>query len=68
MWSKFYYDKKNKNYEYALIKSIGPLVRSILKSIFYLVFFKKTEFVKYFFRSYGLVSSIIGMSSWYRID
>ncbi len=68
MWSTFYYDKKNKNYLYALFKSIGPLTRSILKSIFYLIFFKKTEFVKYFFRSYGLISSIIGMSSWYRID
>ena len=68
MWSKFYYDKKNHNFLYALIKSIGPLIRSILKSIFYLVFFKKTEFVKYFFRSYGLISSIIGMSSWYRVD
>ena len=58
----------NKNYVYALFKSIGPLTRSILKSIFYLIFFKKTEFVKYFFRSYGLISSIIGMRSWYRID
>ena len=68
MWSTFYYYKKNFNYIYAIGKSIGPLTRSILKSFFYLIFFKKKEFIKYFYRSFGLICSIIGMSSWYRLE
>ena len=68
MWSTFYYDKKNHNFIYAILKSIVPLIRWTIKSIFCLVFFKKKEFIKYFYRSFGLICSIIGMSSWYRVD
>ena len=68
MWSTFYYYKKNYNYIYALGKSIGPLIRSIFKSFFYLIFFKKKEFIKYVYRSFGLICSIVGMRSWYRLE
>ena len=68
MWSSFYYDKKNHSIIYAVVKSLGPLIRWTIKSVFYLAIFKKKEFIKYFYRSYGLICSMIGMSSWYRVD
>ena len=68
MWSSFYYDKKNHSLIYAVVKSLGPLIRWTIKSVFYLAIFKKKEFIKYFYRSYGLICSMIGMSSWYRVD
>ena len=68
MWSTFYYNKKNYGFIFALIKSIGPLIRSLVKLIFYGLILRKKDFLKYLFRSYGLLSSILGMKSSYRIE
>tara|TARA_Y100000816_G_scaffold97947_1_gene68214 strand:- start:1945 stop:2835 length:891 start_codon:yes stop_codon:yes gene_type:complete len=68
MWSTFYYNKKNFGFSIAILKSLGPLFRSIFKMIYFAFTFNKNEFYKYSFRGFGLLSSIIGMKSWYRID
>ena len=68
MWSTFYYNKKNFGFTIAILKSLSPLFRSILKMIFFALTFNKKEFYKYSFRSFGLLSSIIGMKSWYRTN
>ena len=66
MWSYFYYHKKNFGYLYALSSSISKLVKSLFKIIFYLILFDKKNFYKYFFRMWGLVSSILGFKSFFR--
>ena len=66
MWSSFYYYKKNNNYIFALKNSLGSLIRSIFKTIFYSIFFNKLERTKYFYRFLGLYNSMLGNKSWYR--
>jgi N-acetylglucosaminyl-diphospho-decaprenol L-rhamnosyltransferase len=66
MWSSFYYYKKNNNYMFALKKSLGTLVRSFFKAIFYSIIFNKNEKTKYYYRFLGLYNSMIGRKSWYR--
>ena len=66
MWSSFYYYKKNNNYMFAFKKSLGTLVRSFFKTIFYFIIFNKTEKTKYYYRFLGLYNSMLGKKSWYR--
>jgi len=68
MWSFFYYHKKNYGYFYAITKSLGRLIRSIFKTIFYFFTFNKKERTIYFFRFLGLFNSIINRKSFYRVN
>ena len=67
MWSSFYFYKKNYNYFFALKKMIGKLLRSLFKTLFYSLTFQKTKKNKYLYRFLGIMSSMIGMSSFFRI-
>jgi len=66
MWSFFYYHKKNHGFFYAIRKSLGKLIRSIFKTIFYFFTFNKKLKILYFFRFLGLFNSIINRKSFYR--
>lgn len=66
MWSYFYYHKKNYNYFYALFKTSDKLLKSVLKTILFSMIFNKKEKNKYYYRSLGLVSSMLGVKSYYR--
>lgn len=66
MWSIFYFHKKNFGYRRALIKTIDKLFKSSFKTLLYCFIFDKKNKNKYFFRMYGLFSSIIGKKSFYR--
>ena len=68
MWSTFYFYKKNYGYLNALRRTIGKLIRSLFKIIFYSLIFKKKEKSKYVCRFMGLVNSILGKKSFYRVD
>ena len=68
MWSTFYFYKKNYGYLNALKKTIGKLIRSLFKIIFYSLTFKKKERSKYVCRFMGLINSILGKKSFYRVD
>ena len=67
MWSSFYFYKKNYGYLFAYKKSIGKLVRSFIKYLFYVFFFNKEEANNYKSRFLGLFNSIIGKKSWERL-
>ena len=67
MWSRFYFNKKHSNYFFALISVIPKLFFSILKIMIYSVTFKKLKRKIYLMRLSGLINSIIGKPSWYRI-
>jgi len=67
MWSYFYFYKKNYNYFYALYKTFGKLMKSFFKTIFYTIVLNKENKNKYLYRFLGLISSIIGIKSNYRV-
>ena len=68
MWSFFYYHKKNEGYFFAFRKTIGKLIKSFLKTIYYFISFNKNERIRYSHRFLGLVNSMIGKKSWFRIN
>ena len=67
MWSSFYYYKKHNGFFYALIKNFGKLIRSFFKAIFYTIKYDKKKQTMYYARFSGLLNSIIGRKSWYRV-
>ena len=67
MWSSFYFYKKNYGYFYALNKMFGKFIRAFLKLIIYSIFFQRDKKEKYLFRFLGLLSSMIGLKSNYRV-
>ena len=67
MWSSFYFYKKNYGYFYALNKMFGKFTRSFLKLIIYSIFFQRDKKEKYLFRFLGILSSMIGLKSNYRV-
>ena len=68
MWSYFYYHKKNDGYFNALRVSIGKLVRSLLKIILFTLIFNKKKRTNYFYRFMGLLNSMMGKKSLFRIN
>lgn len=67
MWSSFYYKKKYNNYFIALFSMLGKLIRSFAKMIFFTLFYNKNKQTMYYARFSGLINSIIGKKSWYRV-
>ena len=68
MWSYFYYHKKNEGYFKALKVSFGKLIRSLFKLILFTIIFDKKKRINYLYRYLGLLNSIIGRKSFYRIN
>ena len=68
MWSYFYYHKKNEGYFKALQVSFGKLIRSFLKFIFFTLIFNKKKRTIYFYRFLGLLNSMMGKKSLFRIN
>ena len=67
MWSSFYFYKKHFGFFYSIKKNFGKLLRSIIKLFYYSIFYNKKEFTRYYARCSGLINSIIGKKSWYRV-
>ena len=68
MWSFFYYHRKNEGYFIALKKTSGKLIKSFFKIIYYFISFNKNERIRYLYRFLGLINSMIGKKSWFRIN
>ncbi len=66
MWSWFYFYKKNYSFLHAFLKLSGKLIKSFLKTIFFLLTFQEDKKNKYLFRFLGLFNSIIGNPAFYR--
>lgn len=67
MWSSFYFYKKNYNYLFALTFMSGKFIRAFIKTLFYLILFQKVKKDKYLYRFLGLLNSMLGFSSKFRI-
>ena len=68
MWSYFYYHKKNEGYFNALKVSLIKLIRSLFKLILFTIIFNKKKRTSYCYRFLGLLNSMIGKKSSYRIN
>jgi len=68
MWSYFYYHKKNDGYIKALKVSFGKLIRSLFKLILFTIIFNKKKRINYLYRFLGLLNSMIGKKSFFRIN
>ena len=66
MWSRFYYQKKTKGYFASLIKFIPIFLIVFIKTVFYTLILNKKKSSIYFCRLSGVISSMIGLRSWYR--
>tara|TARA_B100002051_G_scaffold275941_1_gene321661 strand:- start:264 stop:1157 length:894 start_codon:yes stop_codon:yes gene_type:complete len=67
MWSSFYYKKKYSNYLIALGSMFGKLARSFIKMIFFTIVYNKKKQTMYYARFAGLINSMLGKKSWYRV-
>ena len=68
MWSYFYYHRKNDGYVKALKVSFGKLIRSLFKLILFTIIFNKKKRTNYLYRFLGLLNSMIGKKSSFRIN
>ena len=66
MWSKYYFNKKHFGSIKALSLIFINLFSSSFKWFLFFIILKKDEKIKYKMRTCGLVSSILGKSSYYR--
>ena len=67
MWSSFYYKRKYSNYLIALGSMFGKLARSFIKMIFFTIIYNKKKQTMYYARFAGLINSMLGKKSWYRV-
>tara|TARA_B100000780_G_scaffold266636_1_gene223011 strand:- start:1196 stop:2098 length:903 start_codon:yes stop_codon:yes gene_type:complete len=65
-WSLFYFYKKNHHYFYALFKTFGKLLKSLLLSIYFTIIFDQNNKNTYLYRFFGLFSAMVGRQSYYR--
>ena len=67
MWSKFYFNKKNFGFFDAFIKISLNLFSACFKYLLYLLIFNSHKKKIYQMRFSGILNSILGKKSWYRI-
>ena len=67
MWSQFYYTKKYKNYLYAFFFMLGKFGRSFFKMIIFTLIYNKKKQTMYYARFMGILNSMLGKKSWYRV-
>ena len=68
MWSKFYFNKKHYGFINAFSKIFFNLLSAIFKYLMNLVIFNKHKKKIYKMRTLGILNSIFGKKSFYRID
>ena len=68
MWSKFYYNKKHYGFINAFFKIFNNLLSASIKFIYYLITLNPHKKKIYKMRISGLVNSIIGNKSYYRLN
>ena len=66
IWSKFYFQRKHKNYLTAIIDGFPTFFSAILKYIFYLIILNSKKRAIYLHRAMGYVNAAIGRKSFFR--
>ena len=68
MWSTFYFYKNNYGIFFAYKKTFSKFIKSFLKFIYYSLIFNYQLSSKYKYRFLGLLNSMMGKKSWFRIN
>ena len=68
MWSKFYFNKKHHGYSIALLKTFNNLLSAFLKYLLYALIFNAHKRTIYKMRIFGLINSMIGKKSYFRLN
>tara|TARA_A100001011_G_scaffold382688_1_gene452835 strand:+ start:1877 stop:2725 length:849 start_codon:yes stop_codon:yes gene_type:complete len=66
MWSQFYFQKKYNGYFYSVLQIMPKFFSTSFKIIFYSLLLKKEKLLIYYYRLKGIISGVLGQSSWYR--
>ncbi len=66
MWSMFYFYKKNFSFFYAIKKTLLFFVKDIVVLFYSIIIFNKLDIQKRFFRVFGLLCAMFGISSFLR--
>ena len=66
MWSKFYFNRRHKNYIYAFLITFPNFISSLIKLIIFMTLNNKKKFEKYKMRFNGLLSAYLKKKSFYR--
>ena len=67
MWSKFYFNKKHHGFFQAFIFILPSFFSSILKILLFTLLLNNKKRKIYQFRFSGILNSITGKTSWYRV-
>ena len=65
-WSKFYFRKKHFGFIKAFSLGFFIFVKSIFKSLYFLVINKKFKSKLYYCRASGFINAALNKSSWFR--
>jgi len=65
-WSKFYFRKKHFGFTNAFVSGVFIFVKSILKSLFFLIIYDKFKSKIYYCRASGFMNAVLNKSSWFR--
>ena len=65
-WSKFYFRKKHSGFMKAFVLGFFTSLRSILKSLFFLLINNKFKSKLYYCRASGFFNAAVNKSSWFR--
>ena len=68
MWSQFYFNKKYEGIFISYIKGLASLLKNSIKILFNIITNNELEAIKYKFRFYGLLSSMLTKKSSFRIN
>jgi N-acetylglucosaminyl-diphospho-decaprenol L-rhamnosyltransferase len=66
MWSKFYFNRKHRNYLYALIITLPNFISSLIKLALFKILKKEKKYEKYKMRFNGLLNAYLKKKSFYR--
>lgn len=67
MWSSFYFTKKHKGYLYSFIIHLNSLIKNFLKYFIFKFFFQPEKSAKHLYRFLGLINSMRGKKSFFRV-
>tara|TARA_B100000029_G_scaffold509897_1_gene600114 strand:- start:694 stop:1545 length:852 start_codon:yes stop_codon:yes gene_type:complete len=66
MWSTFYFNKKYRGFFISFLIVLPKLISSMLKILFYTIFYNRKKKEIYYHRYSGLINALNGKASWFR--
>ncbi len=68
MWSKFHYNKKHFGFSKAIFKISPNFLSALFKYFIFLILFKTAKRKVYQMRISGIINSVLGKKSWFRLN